>query len=196
MASPHFFARLRLPATAAKSAAWPRVRWNRVQDVFRRIGAVMSATPAAQQQFVITRDIDASAQQVFDAIVSTEGMLAWVIGCRAARWQHARGADAPGIGSLRILELPGSVVQERIVHWQAGRQLNYQLQPPSPLQKLVTRYEGVNEVIATGPASCRLSWAIHYDTPGLQALIAPGFRLAMRALIGQMATRLARFAES
>jgi hypothetical protein len=155
----------------------------------------MSAIPVAKQQFVVVRDIDASAERVFDAIVSPEGMMAWVIGCRAASWQHAAGADALGVGSLRILELPGSVVRERIVYWQAGRQLNYQLQPPSPLQKVVTRYEGATSVTPISPSQCRLTWAIHFDTPGAQALSAPLVRPAMRVLIGQMSTQLARFAE-
>jgi uncharacterized protein YndB with AHSA1/START domain len=150
----------------------------------------MSATPAAKQQFAVQRNVRASAESVFRNLVSPEGMTAWALGSPAASWEHPKGsATGPGVGSVRVFGVGGSSIRERIV------QLNYRIEPPSALEKVATNYEGVTAVTPTGPSSCRLTWSAHYDTSGMQALFAPLVRLGMRLLIGQMATRLARYSE-
>ncbi len=155
----------------------------------------MSATPNAKQQFMITRDVRASAERVFDALTSPEGMTAWALGSPSASWEHAKGSKSPDVGSVRVFGVGASDVRERIVYWEANRQLNYRIEPPSPFEKVVTNYEAVTAVTPTGPSSCRLTWSAHYDTPGMQAVLAPVVRLGLRAVIGAMAKRLARFAE-
>jgi uncharacterized protein YndB with AHSA1/START domain len=156
----------------------------------------MSATPAAKRQFTVTRDVRASAERVFEALVTPDGMKVWALGCRSASWEHPAGAGGPAEGSVRIFGLGGSDVRERIVHWDANRQLNYRIEPPSAFEKIATNYEGVTAVTPTGPSSCRLTWSAHYDTPGMQAVVAPVVRLGLRVLIGAMAKRLAKLAES
>jgi len=155
----------------------------------------MSATPAAPQQFVVTREVRASAERVFEALNAPDSMKVWARGCRSAAWEHPPGAAGPDEGSVRIFGIGDSQVRERIVHWQAHRQLNYRIEPPSSLEKVATNYEGVTAVTPTGPSTCRLTWAVHYETSGLQTVVAPVVRAGMRALIGEMARRLARFAE-
>jgi uncharacterized protein YndB with AHSA1/START domain len=156
----------------------------------------MSANPNAKQQFIVTRDVRASAERVFEALVSPEGMLVWALSPRSASWEHPAGATGLGLGSVRVFGLGGSqVMRERIVYWEAGRQLNYQIESPSPMEKVTTHYEGVTTVSSTGPSTCKLTWAAHYDTPGLQAVVAPVVRLGLRMLLGRMATLLVKFAE-
>ena len=155
----------------------------------------MSATPAAKQQFVVTRDVRASADHVFAALNTPESMRVWALGAKSASWEHPAGAAGPGVGSVRIFGVGDSAVRERIVHWKANRQLNYRIEPPSALEKVATNYEGVTAVTPTGPSSCTLTWSVYYDTPGMQAIMAPLVRLGMRKLIGEMAKRLAKFAE-
>ncbi|WP_428312998.1 SRPBCC family protein [Hydrocarboniphaga sp.] len=156
----------------------------------------MSATPRSRQQFVIVRNVSATAERVFDVVISPAGMKAWVPMCRSAVWRHPAGTRGPGVGSVRVIEMPGGIVaEETIVYWKAGRQLNYRFAASAPLTKVAHDYEGMTRVESTGPASCRLTWAIHFDAPGALAVLAPVVRLSLRGLIGLMVLRVVRISE-
>jgi len=157
----------------------------------------MAGTPKSQQQFVIVKTIAASASRVFDVIVSPAGMEGWIPMCRSAVWEHPRGASVIGAGSVRVITMQvGMVAREEMVFWEEGRQLNYTFQPPIVFEKVTTNYEGVTLVEPTGPDTSRLTWSVHFDTPGLQALSKPLVKPGIYALISHMASNVVRLSES
>jgi len=157
----------------------------------------MAGTPKSQQQFVIVKTIAASATRVFDVIVSPAGMKSWIPMCRSAVWEHPLGSNDIRAGSVRIVTMQvGMVAREEMVFFEDGRQLNYTFQPPIVFEKVTTNYEGVTRVEPTGPNSSLLTWAVHFDTPGLQGLAKPLVKSGIYALINLMASNVVRLSES
>jgi len=158
----------------------------------------MLPTPTSTLQFVVVRDIAATPATVFDALTSPSGMRAWVPMCRSAEWRHPAGRDSPGMESVRYIVLRGGLVAaERIIAWEAGRELHYTFDESSiPLGAVTTRYVGTTRVESGASAQTRLTWSIHFDTPGWQRALAPVLRLNLRGFIGLMAGNVRRIAES
>lgn len=154
----------------------------------------MLPKPASRLQFVIVRDIDADAARVFEVLISEAGMKAWIPMCRTAVWRHPAGAKALGPGSVRHIVLDGGIVaDERILAWEPGRELHYRFdQTTLPIAGLTRNYVGVTRVEPLAAGRSRLNWAIHFDTPGALALLAPALRFSLRLLIDAMAGKLAR----
>lgn len=158
----------------------------------------MLKPPASRLQFVVVRDIDADVARVFDVLTSEAGMQAWIPMCRSVDWRHAAGAKTPGVGSVRHIVLAGGgVAAERIVAWERGRELHYRFDRTTlPIQQLTRDYVGVTRVDPIGAGRTRLSWSIHFDSPGVLAAASPIVRMSLRPLIASMASRLARTAPS
>jgi uncharacterized protein YndB with AHSA1/START domain len=158
----------------------------------------MLPTPASTPQFVVVRDIAAAPSSVFDAITSETGMKAWIPLCRSVEWRHPPGLLAPGKGSVRYIVLAGGLVAaERLVDWEEGRELQYTFDESSiPLGAVTTNYVGATRVDSLGSSKTRLTWSIHFDTPGWQGLLAPIVRLNLRGFIGLMANNVRRIAEN
>lgn len=157
----------------------------------------MLPAPASKLQVTVVHEIAASAAQVFAALTTTGGMQAWAPGCRSAEWQHPPGATQPGLGSVRRLLLQGgNVATERMVAWVPGRELHYALVDDMPVITPLTRnYVGVTRVEPLGPNASRLTWQLHFETPGLRRVTAPLLRLLMRFAIAGMAGRIAEAAQ-
>jgi hypothetical protein len=158
----------------------------------------MLPTPASTPRFVVVRDIAAAHRVVFDAITSEAGMKALIPFCRSAEWRHPPGRIAPGQGSVRYIVLSGGLVAaERLIGWEAGRELQYTFDQSSiPLGAVTTNYVGATRVESLGPSETRLTWSIYFDAPGWQALLAPILRLTLRGFIGLMANNVRRTAEN
>lgn len=158
----------------------------------------MLPTPASTPQFVVVRDILAAPSAVFDAITSEAGMKAWIPLCRSVEWRHPPGRIAPGQGSVRYIVLSGGLVAaERLIGWEAGRELHYTFDKSSiPLGAVTTNYVGATRVDSLGSSKTRLTWSIYFDTPGWQGLLAPIMRLNLRGFIGLMANNVRRIAEN
>jgi uncharacterized protein YndB with AHSA1/START domain len=158
----------------------------------------MLSTPTSTLQFVVVRDIAATPVAVFDALTSPAGMRAWVPMCRSVEWRHPPGRDTLGKDSVRYIVLRGGLVAaERIIAWEEGRELHYTFDESSiPLGAVTTRYVGTTRVESAGSAQTRLSWSIHFDTPGWQRALAPVLRLNLRGFIGLMASNVRRIAEA
>jgi len=103
----------------------------------------MSSAPSAKQQFVIVKDIAASPEQVFKSLCSATAMKAWVPMCRSATWRHPPGVHSPGLGSVRVFELPGRTACGG-AHGclGSGHRFNYRFEPPSPFRKAHPKLRG------------------------------------------------------
>lgn len=158
---------------------------------------MLTPEPEARQQFVVVREIEADAPRVFAALHAVSDMQRWIPMCESVRWTHPQPADGPGEGSLRTIRLAGGVtVVERLTAWCDGVGLNYCFEPPSAFEWVTRRYEGRTNIQTLGRGRSRLIWAAHWDAPGTLALIEPGVRLALRILLGNMASGIKRVAET
>jgi uncharacterized protein YndB with AHSA1/START domain len=157
----------------------------------------MLQIPSSKLQFVVVRDIEANVERVFDVVTSEAGMKAWIPLCRSAQWRYPMGVSAPGVGSVRFIRLvAGIYAAERIVAWEAGRELHYTFDATTlPFDKLTRGYVGVMRVDPVGANRTRLTWSVYFDTPGRLNLLAPMVRASLRAFIGLMASKLKRASE-
>ena len=152
----------------------------------------MLAAPSSRQQFVIIRDIAAEPAKVFEHLTSEAGMKAWIPLCKSAQWRHAGQARGPGVDSVRQIRLHGgSVADERVLAWKAGRELHYSFDRTTfPVVGLTRNYVGVTRIDKAGRGRSRLTWAVHYDTPGVlqlsRPLVSPGLKLLIATMAGNL----------
>jgi Polyketide cyclase / dehydrase and lipid transport len=148
--------------------------------------------PTSPLQFTVVRSINAGAAKVFDVLTSESGMKAWIPLCRCAEWRHQGEALFPGVGSIRHIVLVGGLVAaERIVGWEAGRELQYTFDQSSlPLSRVTDRYLGISQIESIDATSSCLRWSVYFDVPEGLKWLTPALRSGLRSVVGLMASRL------
>jgi hypothetical protein len=154
--------------------------------------------PASALQFTVVRTIGTGTAKVFDILISESGMKAWIPLCRSAEWRHPVDAKLPDIGSIRhIVLIGGLIAAERIVGWEAGRELQYTFDQSSlPLNKMTDRYLGVTQIESIEAERTRLRWSVYFDVPESLKWLTPLLRFGLRSFVGLMANRLKKESEN
>jgi hypothetical protein len=136
----------------------------------------------AAQQIVISRDINKSVEQVFDAIAD-HSRLGEIAGLPVRRVRDG-GDEINGLGSARVVYVGPMPVEETIVGFQRHRSIEYRItRNAGPL----ANHHGRIEFKSLGSLGCRVTWSIRFDSwPVIGALIAGLLRLG----IGRMLRRL------
>ena len=157
----------------------------------------MIPTPVSRQQFVVTRPIAAPAIRAFDILTSETGMQSWIPLCRTATWLHPPLRKTPGTDSVRSIVLAGGIIaSERIIAWEQGRALQYTFDATTlPIARLTRNYVGTTQFESDGGDRCVLTWAIHFDAPGILVPFAPLVRSLLKPLISLMSDKLVKLAE-
>ncbi|MDQ1626472.1 MAG: hypothetical protein QOI54_216 [Actinomycetota bacterium] len=138
-------------------------------------------------ELVVTHDVDAPAQQVWDALVDWDAHHRWMLATRA-RGGHGVGSSIEaftGLGPLGFLDTMTIVVWEpphRAVVRHTGT---------------VVRGSGAFEVRELGPGRSRVVWSEWVELPfGVLGRVGwPLARVAVRAALAFSLRRLGRYVE-
>jgi len=134
---------------------------------------------------VVTRDMHAPSQRVFDALADQEGMSRWMPG----RVRVVTTGPDGLVGTVRRMSVGVVTFDERIVESDARSTFTYQLVRGVPF---LARHRGIVSVQALAPTQSRVTWDIDFQlkVPIVSHIvlwfIAIGVRLALAKLASQL----------
>ncbi|AHH98451.1 SRPBCC family protein [Kutzneria viridogrisea] len=131
-------------------------------------------------EYHTTRKVSVPPDSVWAVLADHEGMPRWTAS-RSAHLERIGDQDRNGVGAIRALGTPVGRIREEITEFDAPNRLVYRMLSGAPVRD----YVGTVRLSPDG-AGTLIEWSVSF-VPRL-----PGVQLVIKALIGQLATGLAK----
>ena len=145
-----------------------------------------------KHQYFLQVELNAPIEKCFEAAMNPEIMKKWIPDVKDISYDHS-AAEAPyHPGSVRSIIMPnGSVIKERINHYQPPHHCGYEIDSMGGLfDRLISNYHGILSFEAITENKTGFTWQGDFDCKGLQKITEPLVRLMVRKVISKMVENL------
>jgi len=136
----------------------------------------------AAQRFSFDFHTKLSPQETFDRIVEPQFAPSWVADCKACRWLE------PGtIGALRLMELKGLSVEERVIAWEPGKRFAFAIERATvPILRRMVEDMTLEE----SPTGTRVRWTVAFEPRLFARPLTPILRPRFQKMFAKSAAAL------
>lgn len=145
-----------------------------------------------KQQYYKQVELNAPIDVCFDAAMNPEIMKKWISDVKDINYDHSAAKAPYQPGSIRSITMPnGSVIQERINHYEAPNHRGYEIDSMGfVFDILVSNYHGLLSFEAITEDETLFTWQGGFDCKGLQKITEPLVRKMVRKVIYKMVENL------
>lgn len=145
-----------------------------------------------KQQYYKQVELGAPIDVCFDAAMNPEIMKKWIPDVKNISYDHSAAKAPYHQGSVRRIVMPnGSVVEERINHYEAPHHCGYEIDSMGfVFDLLVSNYHGLLSFETITDDKTLFTWQGDFDCKGLQKVTEPLVRMMVRKVIYKMVENL------
>jgi uncharacterized protein YndB with AHSA1/START domain len=137
-------------------------------------------TAVAPLRTTVTRDVEATPSEVFDALADPSAWVAWFPGMTGSRWT----SEAPhGVGSTRQVQLGPLTVDEQFLVWEPAQRFAFTFTATN----LPVARAGVEllELVPRSPTGTRVAYTFAVDPTGVPGPLARTAVPVVRAVVSR-----------